>query len=99
MICFPTNWLSEKSPSPSWMARAAENGVYLIAANRYGLERGVQFSGGRRSSTRTGALQSVLDGGTASSGAGSTRPGARQAASPPRPKTSSPIAGRTPTAR
>ena len=46
VICFPTNWLSEKSPSPSWMARAAENGVYFVAANRYGLERGVQFSGG-----------------------------------------------------
>jgi predicted amidohydrolase len=61
VICFPTNWLSEKSPSPSWMARAAENGVYLIAANRYGLERGVQFSGGSAVIDPDGSVQSVLD--------------------------------------
>ena len=61
VICFPTNWLSEKSPSPSWMARAAENGVYFIAANRYGLERGVQFSGGSAVIDPDGSLQSVLD--------------------------------------
>ena len=61
VICFPTNWLSEKSPSPSWMARAAENGVYLIAANRYGLERGVQFSGGSAVIDPDGSLQSVID--------------------------------------
>lgn len=63
VICFPTNWLSEKSPSPSWMARAAENGVYLIAANRYGVERGVQFSGGSAIIDPDGSLQSVLDDG------------------------------------
>src|SRR5215212_3980498 len=61
VICFPTNWLTEKSPSPSWMARAAENRVYLIAANRYGLERGVQFSGGSAVIEPDGSLQSVLD--------------------------------------
>jgi predicted amidohydrolase len=61
VICFPTNWLSEKSPSPSWMARAAENGVYLVAANRYGLERGVQFSGGSAVIDPDGSLQSVVD--------------------------------------
>lgn len=61
VICFPTNWLSEKSPSPSWMARAAENGVYLVAANRYGLERGVQFSGGSAVIDPDGAVQSALD--------------------------------------
>ncbi|MBA2596070.1 MAG: hypothetical protein H0V00_05525 [Chloroflexia bacterium] len=61
VICFPTNWLSEKSPSPSWMARAAENGVYFIAANRYGLERGVQFSGGSAVIDPDGSVQSALD--------------------------------------
>ncbi len=45
VLLFPTNWLDEKCPSSSWMARAFENGVYFISANRYGLERGVQFSG------------------------------------------------------
>lgn len=63
VICFPTNWLSEKSPSPSWMARAAENGVYFIAANRYDLERGVQFSGGSAVIDPDGSLQSALDSG------------------------------------
>lgn len=61
VICFPTNWLLEKSPSASWMARAAENRVYFIAANRYGLERGVQFSGGSAIIDPDGSLQSVLD--------------------------------------
>ncbi len=61
VICFPTNWLSEKSPSPSWMARAFESGVYLIAANRYGLERGVQFSGGSCVIDPDGAVQDFLD--------------------------------------
>jgi predicted amidohydrolase len=45
------------------MARAAENGVYFIAANRYGLERGVQFSGGSAVIDPDGSLQSVLDSG------------------------------------
>lgn len=63
VICFPTNWLSEKSPSPSWMARAAENGVYFIAANRYGVERGVQFSGGSAVIDPDGGVQSALDSG------------------------------------
>ncbi len=61
VICFPTNWLLEKSPSASWMARAAENHVFFIAANRYGLERGVQFSGGSAIIDPDGTLQSVLD--------------------------------------
>ncbi len=43
---FPTCWLDEKAPAPGWMARSYENGMYLVAADRYGLERGVQFSGG-----------------------------------------------------
>ncbi len=38
VLLFPTNWLDEKCPSSWWMARAFENGVYLIAANRYGCE-------------------------------------------------------------
>ena len=46
LIAFPTNWLGEKAPSPTWMARAAESGVWFVAANRWGVERGVQFDGG-----------------------------------------------------
>jgi predicted amidohydrolase len=61
VICFPTNWLSEKSPSPVWMARAYENGAFLISANRYGLERGVQFSGGSCVIDPDGTVQSFVD--------------------------------------
>jgi predicted amidohydrolase len=61
VICFPTNWLGEKSPSPVWMARAYENGVYFIAANRYGSERGVQFSGGSCVVDPDGVVVSHLD--------------------------------------
>jgi predicted amidohydrolase len=63
VLLFPTNWLDEKCPSSWWMARAFENGVYLIAANRYGLERGVQFSGGSCILNPDGSIQHYLDNG------------------------------------
>lgn len=63
VVLFPTNWLEEKCPSSWWMARAFENGVYFIAANRYGLERGVQFSGGSCVIAPDGAIQAYLDNG------------------------------------
>jgi predicted amidohydrolase len=63
VLLFPTNWLDEKCPSSWWMARAFENGVYLIAANRYGCERGVQFSGGSCILNPDGSIQHYLDNG------------------------------------
>ncbi|HLX38938.1 MAG TPA: nitrilase-related carbon-nitrogen hydrolase [Ktedonobacteraceae bacterium] len=63
VILFPTNWLDDKSPCSCWMARAFENRVYFIAANRYGLERGVQFSGGSCVLNPDGTIQSYLDNG------------------------------------
>ncbi|GAC1649668.1 MAG: amidohydrolase [Ktedonobacteraceae bacterium] len=63
VLLFPTNWLEEKSPSSWWMARAFENGVYFIAANRYGEERGVQFSGGSCILNPDGSIQAYLDNG------------------------------------
>lgn len=63
VLCFPTNWLGEKSPGPAWMARAFENGCYLLAANRYGLERGVQFSGGSCVLNPDGTIQALRDSG------------------------------------
>jgi predicted amidohydrolase len=63
VLLFPTNWLDEKCPSGWWMARAFENGCYLIAADRYGLERGVQFSGGSCIINPDGSLQAYLDSG------------------------------------
>ena len=64
VILFPTNWLDDKSPSSCWMARAFENRVYFIAANRYGRERSVQFSGGSCVLNPDGTIQSFLDTGT-----------------------------------
>ncbi|MFL5624019.1 MAG: nitrilase-related carbon-nitrogen hydrolase [Ktedonobacteraceae bacterium] len=63
VLLFPTNWLDEKSPSSQWMARAFENSVYFIAANRYGRERGVQFSGGSCILNPDGSIQAYLDNG------------------------------------
>lgn len=63
VILFPTNWLEEKSPSSWWMARAFENGIYFIAANRYGVERGAEFSGGSCVIDPDGNIQSYLDNG------------------------------------
>ena len=63
VLLFPTNWLEEKSPSSKWMARAFENGVYLIGANRWGLERGTQFSGGSCILNPDGSIQAYLDSG------------------------------------
>ncbi len=61
VLCFPTNWLSEKSPGPAWITRAWENGCYLIGANRYGLERGTQFSGGSCVLNPDGTIQAMRD--------------------------------------
>ena len=63
VLLFPANWLQEKCPSSWWMARAFENGVYIIAANRYGLERTAQFSGGSCILNPDGSIQSYLDDG------------------------------------
>lgn len=46
VICHISNWLAERTPAPYWINRAFENSCYLIEANRWGLERTVQFSGG-----------------------------------------------------
>ena len=63
VVCFPTNWLGEHSPSPFWMQRAYENGAFWVAANRYGLERGVQFSGGSAVIGPDGRIRDLVDSG------------------------------------
>jgi predicted amidohydrolase len=63
VLLFPTNWNDEKCPHSWWMARAFENGVYFIGANRYGRERGVQFGGGSCVLNPDGSIQSYLDNG------------------------------------
>ena len=61
VICFPTNWLLEKAPAPAWITRAFENGVYLVAADRWGNERTVEFSGGSAIIDPDGGIQSYRD--------------------------------------
>ncbi|MHB8928211.1 MAG: nitrilase-related carbon-nitrogen hydrolase [Bacillota bacterium] len=45
ILAFPTNWLGP-APSLEWRARSLENGVYFVAADRWGTERGTKFAGG-----------------------------------------------------
>src|SRR5712691_11448673 len=61
VVLFPTNWDEEHCPSHWWMARAFENSIYIVAANRYGKERGIQFSGGSCILNPDGSFQSYLD--------------------------------------
>jgi predicted amidohydrolase len=65
VVLFPVNWDNEKCPNSWWMARAFENGLYIIAANRYGRERGVQFGGGSCIINPDGTLQTYVDNGEA----------------------------------
>lgn len=63
VICHVSNWLAERTPAPYWINRAFENGCYLIEANRWGLERGVQFSGGSCIISPDAEILAVVDGG------------------------------------
>ncbi|MBB3772568.1 putative amidohydrolase [Angulomicrobium tetraedrale] len=63
IICHISNWLAERTPAPYWITRAVENSCYLIEANRWGLERTVQFSGGSCVIGPDGAIEAVIDGG------------------------------------
>jgi predicted amidohydrolase len=61
VIGLPTNWDNERAPALDWFTRAYENGVYFIAADRYGAERGTQFSGGSCVIGPAGDLLARLD--------------------------------------
>jgi predicted amidohydrolase len=63
VICHLSNWLAERTPAPYWINRAYENGCYLIEGNRWGLERGVQFSGGSCIIEPDGSVQAARDNG------------------------------------
>jgi len=63
VLLFPMGWSNERCPAGWWMARAFENGVYVIAANRSDKERGVQFNGGSCVLNPDGTIQSYLDDG------------------------------------
>lgn len=55
LLC--TNWAEDVCPSSSWMARALENRLPLVVANRSGRERGILFGGGSCILNPDGTLQ------------------------------------------
>jgi predicted amidohydrolase len=63
VICHISNWLAERTPAPYWISRAYENGCYLIESNRWGLERGIQFSGGSCIIAPDAEILAVVDNG------------------------------------
>ena len=46
ILCVPMNWSEPSVPYSVWVTRARENGMYVVAANRFGQEKGFPFSGG-----------------------------------------------------
>lgn len=46
VLCSPMNWNESSIPSDIWLTRAKENGMYVIASNRHGNEKGFDFCGG-----------------------------------------------------
>ncbi len=65
VICFPTNWVGSLTPDHRWVSQAFENGVYWIAADRWGTERGLQFMGGSCIVDPDGSVQAVAKSGDA----------------------------------
>ncbi|MFC0238914.1 nitrilase-related carbon-nitrogen hydrolase [Rhodopseudomonas telluris] len=63
VICHISNWLAERTPAPYWISRAFENSCYVIEANRWGLERTVQFSGGSCVIAPDGSIAASIDSG------------------------------------
>lgn len=63
VICHISNWLAERTPAPYWLTRGWENGCALIESNRWGWERGVQFSGGSCIIDSQGELLACCDSG------------------------------------
>jgi predicted amidohydrolase len=61
VVCFSTAWLDERGPAPVWITRSFENGVYAVCADRWGLERGTQFTGGSCILNPDGSIQSMAD--------------------------------------
>lgn len=65
IVAFPTNWVGTQNnpPSNTWRLRARENGLYWVASNRWGTERGAQFTGGSGIISPTGeVLEQLISG-------------------------------------
>jgi predicted amidohydrolase len=63
VLCYPTAWLLEKGPPPVWMTRAFENGMYYVGANRWSVERTIQFIGSSCIINPDGTVQAHADAG------------------------------------
>ena len=63
IIIHISNWLAEKTPAPYWLTRAFDNGCYVLEANRAGLERTVEFSGGSVLINPDGTINNYVDAG------------------------------------
>jgi len=61
VILYPTAYPGIVCPTDNWFSRAFENGVYYIAANRWGIERGAYFGGGSCILNPDGSIQSWKD--------------------------------------
>lgn len=61
VVCVP--FASVSRGSFRSLTRAFENGVYMVTANRIGLERGTQYAGGTCISNPDGTVQALLDDG------------------------------------
>lgn len=57
LIAFPTNWENDQTP---WRARALENGIYMVCANRWGEERSTRFCGNSVIIDPRGAVLNLL---------------------------------------
>lgn len=63
VICLPVNWAGEANPAGSWIARAIENGISVIVANRSDEERGTTFCGQSCVIGPDGIAQNILSSG------------------------------------
>ncbi|GCF11614.1 nitrilase-related carbon-nitrogen hydrolase [Dictyobacter arantiisoli] len=61
VLLYLANWAEETFPISWWMARAFENKVFVVAANRDGRERGIQFHGGSCVLNPDGSMQTFLE--------------------------------------
>jgi predicted amidohydrolase len=43
IILTPADWWGSAGQIPIWMTRAAENGIYVAVANRWGAEKDTRF--------------------------------------------------------
>jgi predicted amidohydrolase len=95
VLAFPTNWVDERCPSPTWWARARELGLPLVAANRVGVERGVHFTGGSAIFASDGTLLASIDDGEGVILAALTPPRRTPDTAPPSPAELLPFARST----